>query len=383
MSSSTSHHAEGRAVTLKDIARHCQVSVATVSRALRDPDFHNADTTRRILTAATEMGYDPAHYQGARRLVLSRFGKRVVNHVIALFSPSFFYRSTFYAEIFEGIWNVLTPEGFGLLLVKADQGDAKPLPASFSRGDVDGVISLTPRFVFQPLLTHLRQNTGYGIRPILTFESTYEDCSAILIDAHTGGLLAAKHLLDLGHRHLLYFTRPDNKSFGGHQDLMLPGYQQAYADAGLDPTRYLHAYELDTKLDQLAFYPAHTVKLLAPEQASWTVRHPLLKLLRATPEITGILAPNDPTALLVRQILSLGKLRVPEDYSLIGFDDTHPLFDGRGANILTTLRVPLEKIGQAAARLIIDRITGKLTENQSLTLPTKLIVRHSTAEPRR
>ena len=98
-------------VTLKDIAEHCGVTVATVSRALRDPERHSKDTTERIMQAAAELGYDPLHHQGARRLALSRFGKHLVNHLIAVIFPPYFYRANYFAEILQDCWTCSRPRG--------------------------------------------------------------------------------------------------------------------------------------------------------------------------------------------------------------------------------------------------------------------------------
>ena len=133
----TTRPGEGNAsVTLKGIAAHCGLSVATVSRALRYPTRHSEETTRRIMDAAQALGYDPARHDGARRLVLSRFGKVVLNHLIALIFPPYFYRANYFADIFQGILDVLTPEGFGLLTVDAAEGTDHTLPPSFTRGDM-------------------------------------------------------------------------------------------------------------------------------------------------------------------------------------------------------------------------------------------------------
>ncbi len=129
-------------VTLKDVARHCAVDVSTVSRALRDAHRHSEATTRRIQAAAGELGYNPARHQAARRLVMRRFRRAGDQssdrpRVSALFLSRDFFRGHL-----QGVLDVLTPAGYGLLTVDAEHADHYGLPASFSCGDVDGVIAM-------------------------------------------------------------------------------------------------------------------------------------------------------------------------------------------------------------------------------------------------
>ncbi len=72
---------------------------------------------------------------------------------------------------------------------------------------------------------------------------------------------------------------------------------------------------------------------------------------------------------------------MPEDYSLVGFDDAQALPDRQGENMLTTVRVPLAAIGNRAAQLVIDRITGVIEEDCTMVLPVELVVRKSTGRP--
>lgn len=372
-------------VTLKDIADHCGVTVATVSRALRNPERHSKATTERILEVAAELGYDPLHHQGARRLALSRFGKRIINHLLAVIFPPYFYRANYFAEIFQGLLDVLTPEGYGLLTVNIENDTPLKLPPSFSRGDVDGVISLTDAYLMPQTAAQLRNEPFFGQRPVLSLFFATPGCSAVLIDAQGGAYAAAGHLLDQGHRHLLHFCGPETDAEWSPQDWsyqLLLGFQRAFVDRGLDPAQHLHYFSLDTKLRDLALQAVNHPKLLALDAIGFSANHPLLRTLRAHPEITGILARNDPAALLIRHLLHQGGLRVPEDISLVGFDDTNPMFNERGQNILTTVRLPLRQIGRRAARLMIRQVNDEKTPQEvQIVLPATLIVRGSTAPP--
>ncbi len=106
---------------------------------------------------------------------------------------------------------------------------------------------------------------------------------------------------------------------------------------------------------------------------------PLSEALDRYPEISAVLVPGDYFVAQVREVLEYRGLRIPEDISLIGFDDTDPLLDGTGHNILTTIHLPLEDVGRQAAQLLIDHILGQGTGERQIMLPASLTVRASTA----
>jgi LacI family transcriptional regulator len=106
-------------------------------------------------------------------------------------------------------------------------------------------------------------------------------------------------------------------------------------------------------------------------------------LLRAHPEITAIIAHNDPCAIHAILTLRQAGWRVPEDISVIGCDDTNRLLDATGRNILTTVRLPLCELGRCTAQLLLDRIAGRPIADPPPILPTQLIVRGTTAPPAR
>jgi LacI family transcriptional regulator len=105
--------------------------------------------------------------------------------------------------------------------------------------------------------------------------------------------------------------------------------------------------------------------------------------LRAHPEITAILAHNDLYAGSLHATLTGAGYRIPEEMSLVSFDDTDPVLNAHGHNILTTVHIPLLEIGQAAGRVIIGRVTGEMLADTTEVLPVRLTERASTAPPAR
>jgi DNA-binding LacI/PurR family transcriptional regulator len=146
--------------------------------------------------------------------------------------------------------------------------------------------------------------------------------------------------------------------------LRISGYRDAYQAQGLDPQRYLHyCDDYDSGLHD--------------ETGRDRVWGQLKPTLEKHPQITAILAPNDLAALQFYEALLKAGIRVPEDMSLIGFDDTHPIHRGDGENILTTVRVPLDAMGRAAANLCLCIIRGEAPLDQQIMLPVEFVERSS------
>lgn len=312
-------------------------------------------TYHRILDAARAMQYDPSLHQAARQLVTRRTGKAVLNQVIALMFPRHFHSSQYFQRIFQGILDRLMVEDYGLLSYHPDFHH-RPLPLAIRRGDVDGLIVYESIAYFQDVLDALRTERNFAARPVVFLMQQVPECSSVRVDDLAGGCAAAGHLLDLGHRHLICFA----VEHYAHRQ-RLEGFRQACVARQLDPAQCLHVVPLQSRAE--VSYDA------------------AVALLRENPEITGILAPFDDAAIRLHALLSRQGLRVPEDISLVGFDDVDPLPDRYGRNLLTTIRVPLEEVGTQAADCMLRQIAGVVTEPETIILPVELVVRKSTAPP--
>ena len=347
-----------RSVTMKDIAHRCGIHHSTVQRALaRSPEV-NAETAERVLAVAAEMGYNPAHSEAARRLVSRRYGKTPLNQVIALYLPHNFARVTHFHRVFQGIVDITNAEQYDLLTIATDaQTASRPLSRIIQRGEVDGAII----FAFRAEVERLRADDSFAGLPIVMVMVPAPETSGVLIDDFGGGRAAADHLLTLGHRRILHF--PEAASY--NQIQRAAGYQHACALHGLDAAACLIGYP-----------PPYRPQMSHKARVAETL--PIA--LAAHPDITAILLPNDDMlGAVMPELARLGR-RVPEDISLVGFDDTDPLPNARGENILTTVALPLEEIGREAARLLIARVSGRLTTDRVVTLPVSLVVRGSTRE---
>jgi DNA-binding LacI/PurR family transcriptional regulator len=354
-----------RAVTMQHIADRCGVSLITVSRALRSDPRVRPDTTARIREAADMLGYDPACHHAARRLALRKHGIHVINHILALFIQGNFARANYFVNIFRGALEMATEQGFALLT--ADPAMSEPLPI-YTRGDVDGFLVLGWAYQAnrEMMARCMRSSQGQPC-PAVSMLTPVEGFSSVLTDDRAGAYAATAHLLELGHRHIVHFwpVIPEMGPIYLH-DERRGGCEQAYRDRGLDPDGWLDALRLDYK-----------------QPAERRLHLQLQDALRRDNRITAVLLPNDGFALQAREALRALDQRIPDDISIIGFDDAEVLPDATGHNCLTTVRVPLEEVGRAATELLAKLVTQPGQAPLTLTLPTELTVRATTAPPRR
>jgi DNA-binding LacI/PurR family transcriptional regulator len=354
-----------RAVTMEMIAQRCGVHRSTVQRALTGGPARGT-TAARIRQMAAEMGYDPHAYGAAARLVSLRQGRRVINRIIALYLPSIFARHTYYLRLLHGILEASVETGFEVLVAYYDMDRdialRAPLPRSVVSGSVDAVITASDPDDFTQRLEELRATPHFGDRPVITLFEPMPDTYSVLIDDYAGARAACEHLLDLGHRHLLYLA--SSRSVYSYER-RVAGWQDALAQRGLSPAAYLH----------------HTIVKWSDASYEERFADAVLEGLTTHPEITAILLPNDTFAPMVHALIqSLGK-DVPRDISLMGFDDTDPLLDAEGRNILTSLHLPLEEVGRIATRLAVQHISGEGNLPSSVILPVSLVPRQSAAHP--
>lgn len=354
-----------RAVTLQDIADYCGVTRAAVSFALRGNSRHaSAATAERIREAAEKLGYNPARYHAARRLVNMRDGKHTLNYLVALYVAYDYHLAAYSHRIASGVLSGMAREGYGVLLVQTPEDANKNenwfLPRAMVQGEVDGAIGDFKPDSGNSFISKLRGEPGFGSRPLVSMIYDHPGMSSVTVDDFDGGYQAMSHLLDLGHRRIL----SNERDYGPPHSTRVEGYRKALADHGFDP--------YDDAILHLPWFGS--LKQDTPED--------IVAEFERRPEMTGFLAYNDVAAVdLALQLLSRG-VRIPEDISIVGYDDTHVLPGTLGRNILTTIRLPLFGMGEAAAQLLIRMMTTDAPKGEHIVLPVELVARGSTGPPR-
>jgi LacI family transcriptional regulator len=327
-------------ISIKDIARQVGVSPSTVSRVANGKNYVNPQKRDQILQAIEETGYVPN--KAARAMVMKR------SFTVGIVIPYTF--NMFQRQLFAIIERHLESFGYNTLFffMKFDGAGAKECLDRLKSEKLDGVILLQEiqDRVFFEALNRLQL-------PVVASTFSFPDITSIHVDESQAAMDAVNHLIGLGHRRINMICG-SNAIFG---KLRVEGYYKALDAAGIgrDPSRVLFA----------PFYTA--------ESGMYCIRELLLK----NRDFSAIYAATDDLAIGIMRILIDKGLRVPEDVSVIGFDDIE-LADYMIPR-LTTIRQPLEEMGQQTALLLHRAISGQGAARQEFVLPYKLIVRESTA----
>ncbi|BDP43944.1 LacI family transcriptional regulator (plasmid) [Deinococcus aetherius] len=337
-----------KAVTVTDVARHAGVSAMTVSKALNGRDRISEETRARVLAAASELGYvanaAARSLRGGRTDLLGLLVQDLSNQ--------------YFAEIVRGASEAIRERGLDLVLYTSsnDPERERQRVATLSSGVSDGLIIVAPHG--SPGLLEQLQHSRVPV--VLINAWNVDDLPTVNPENRLGARAATEHLLALGHRRIGFVTgRPDSPLSPERPDgvMRLQGYREALVAAGVafDPT-LLHPGGLHLPLGREA-------------------GHDLLALPDPP---TAIFAANDFCAFGVIEAARERGLRVPEDLSVVGFDDV-PMA-GQVQPALTTVHHPLHDLGHRAATLLLDLLADHAPERH-VELPSRLIVRDSTAPP--
>ncbi|NTW04068.1 MAG: LacI family transcriptional regulator [Oscillochloris sp.] len=335
------------AATIRDVARRAGVGLGTVSRVLNNSSLVSPGTRQRVLAVIAELRYSPS--QIARSFASGK------TFTIAAIAP-FFTRPSV-VERLRGIEATLTTNGYSLVVFNVETvARRNTCLHDVSRHDrSDGVliISLTPR---EEEIVAIRE-TG---TPVVLIDTLAPDICGVRIDDVYGGELAVQHLLALGHKKIGFVGDSVEESrgfsFTSSQDRQR-GYMHALASTGIIPPPEYQCHGLHSR---------YTARLLARE------------LLQRTDPPSAIFAASDTQAMGVLEAARDLQVHVPDDLSIIGFDD----IDVAEYLGLTTVRQPLFTSGQRGAELILSMIAGEQPELHSEVLPISLVKRTTTAPPR-
>lgn len=331
--------------TIREVSRLAKVSVATVSRVLNGTVPVAEGTKQRVLEAVQELNYQPNTF--ARSLVTNRSGGIgvVVNEV----------SSPFYSGIVQGIEEVVEAHGMHLVV---SSGHAR------EKLEYEAVEFLRQRRC-DALILQLEAASDYDLLrwasediPLIIVGRHLEELDerCIYLDNFTGGYLATKHLIEHGHRRVAHIT-----GWMAIKDARdrLEGYRRALDEAGIP-------------FDESLIVEGDFVELGG--------QRAMKRLLERRRDFTALLAANDQTAAGALHTLREAGLRVPEDISLIGYDDV--LFARYLTPALTTIRQPLADMGRAAAKLALAALDADDAKEVKRKFDPELVERESVTSPR-
>ncbi|MCX7680628.1 MAG: LacI family transcriptional regulator [Anaerolineae bacterium] len=333
-------------VTIVDVAREAGVSYTTVSRVLNNKENVKPETRERVLTAMTRLGY--VVDQRARSLAGGH------SQVIGLLVHDL--GTSYIGLIIRGIEAELAPAQYDLLLYTTHRRKTKEsvYVATLTRGLADGLLIVLPRNPGAYLETLRVSNFPYVL---IDHRGVSEEISAVTAANWQGGYTATEYLIKLGHRRIGHITGSMDQGCARDR---LEGYKAALAD---------HGIPFDPELVQEGdfFQPAGYNGTRA--------------LLNLPDPPTAIFAANDVMAFGAMEAIRECNLRIPEDVSVMGFDDIPEA--SRVHPPLTTIQQPLEEMGRLATRMLLERLRDPAIGPRRVELPTRLIVRQSCQPPGR
>lgn len=329
-------------ITIVDIAKELGISASTVSRALSDSPLVNADTKRTVLQTAERLGYQ--RNELARALVKGSSG------AVGLLVPDI--TNPFFSDIARGVGEIVDRFGVGVILCNTDGRVDRELSyiRLMRRKRVDGLLlcSTTTKAPYLQELVHANI-------PFILVSRLYahHNVPFVITDDHVGAKLAVEHLVDLGHDRIGFIGGPENVQ--ASRDRM-EAYLGVLENNGLHTSEDWRTYAGFT---QAAGREAAQRMLTLPECP------------------TAIFAANDVTALGVLEVAEGLGLRVPEDLSLVGYDDIS--YASLPRIQLTTIAQPAVEMGQIAASWLIERLEKPELPCLQKTLTPRLVVRSTTS----
>lgn len=334
--------------TIQDVAALAGVSVASVSRVVNNSRAVQPATRERVERAARELGYVPN--EAARSLKLAR------SKLLACVIPD--VTNPFFPELVRGIEDIAIAEGYGTLLCNTDDDSQKEADYLdlLAQRRVDGLLLIPSRDEEPP--PGLTQLVDQG-SPVVVIDRFLDgfDGDSIVVDNRRGGILAAEHLIGLGHARIAIINRlPDTSSARLRQE----GYEEALASTGL----------LDRALVELGSYTFDFGRDAARRLLTTDGEAP-----------TAILAGSDVLAIAALQVAHELDLDVPRDVSIVGFDRI--AMSQLMSPPLTTVEQPIYEMARLAADLLLERAKGARTGPGRLrTLQPTLHIGKTTGPPR-
>ncbi|HYF72696.1 MAG TPA: LacI family DNA-binding transcriptional regulator [Nocardioides sp.] len=340
-------------VTLQSIADRVGVSRMTVSNAFSRPDQLSAELRERILAAADELGYvgpDPA----ARALARGRTGSV---GLLLTDELSEAFQDAVATEFLTSVADALNQEGLAITLLTSGAPGGPYIPAR----DVamDGAIV----YICDPASPDIEWLERRGLPLVSVDRDPSPTAPSVTVADRDGARAAAQHVVDLGHRSVGVITLETGFDGEGKPTANRParerllGWRDALTPAGVEP-----------EVRAARFRPDLAVEDVARE------------LLDRPDRPTAVLCFSDAFAVATMRVAESLGLRVPEDLSVVGYDDS-PLATAVRPQ-LTTVHQEVSSKGREAVRTLLGRMRGTdATEPERVLLPTSLVVRESTAPP--
>lgn len=321
-------------ITIKDIARILEISPSTVSRALKDHPDISEETRNLVKTFANKVHYRP------NALALSLRNQKT--YTLGLIIPEIVHH--FFSSVISGMEDLAYGEGYHMMICQSNENYYREVINTQALLDhrVDGLLVSLSKTTRE--FNHLKTAIDNGI-PIVFFDRICDEIESdrVLTDDFEGARVATSHLIERGSKKILHLAAPKHLLIGKNR---MEGYKQALLNNDI-PFREDLVLKCDTREDV------------------FTLRNHILSL---APDIDGIFAVNDSTAIAAMQILEANGIDVPGKIAVIGFGD------GPNATIahppLSTVEQKGYEMGREAVRLLIQRLENPGTQ---INFQTKIL----------
>jgi len=332
-------------VTIVEVAAEAGVSFGTVSRVINDDVHVKPETRKRVLETMQRLNFV------ANRQARSLAGGKT--HIIGMLVPDL--GTGYIGEIIHGIDAELSVAGYDLMLFTTHRAATKEAGyvASLAQDMVDGLLLVLPRNPGEYTGTLTRQKFPFVL---IDHQGTGEHCPAVGATNWQGAFNATDYLIKMGHRRIGFIT--GSLDLGAAQD-RLDGYQTAL------------------RTNHIPVAPELIYEGTFNQPDGYTGANRFLDLENPP---TVIFASNDVMAMAAMDAVRQRGLKVPEDISILGFDDVPQACLVRPA--LTTVHQPLEQMGRVATQMLLEILKNPESQPKRIELPTELIIRDSTARPK-
>ena len=332
--------------TSQDVANLAGVSRTTVSLVLNDVKGASipVETRQKVYDAAKTLGYVP----NATAQALATQRSKAIGLVMTR-SPHHISSDTFLPQILGGLLEVVKQHKFRLLIETISDEHQDQVYLELARAKhIDGMILLTPRFGDKGI----RKLEEMAIPTVLMGNLSDTNLYTVDVDNHLAAKKATQYLIELGHKKIACIANADS-AYSAAQD-RVTGYQDALLSNGLSPNENLIRYA--------DFEPKSGYKAMQ-------------SLLESGEKFSAVFVASDNVAMGAKSALRESNLRIPDDVSMVGFDDI-PLSQYSDPP-LTTVRIPAHDLATKACLLLLDLLQGKIPEKRELILDTELIIRQS------
>ena len=330
--------------TIKDVARRAGVSTMTVSRVINNADYISPETRERVEQAIAELDYLPNALARSLRFKQTKTIALVLTDIT----------NPFFTGVSRGVGDAAVAHGFSVLFCNTDESKQveRDYLSILLQKQVDGVL-LVPASSDSEAATQLRSR---GVPMVVIDRRIPIPVDTVRGDSERGAYDLTRHLIELGHRRIAAITGPTDVSTASDR---VAGYKRALAEVGI---------------------PIDPDLICVDDFMTEGGYRSIQRLLRAAVRPTAIFAGNNFIAFGAFRALREAGLGIPEDISLVTFDDLPDSW--LLSPFLTTANQPSHEIGQRATELLIARLTGAIdAAPHEIILQAELIIRRSSAPP--